>query len=267
MEYRYALERKKPIIGFCHKNISALPISKGEQSDQGKKRLETFRDLVKNKPCRFWETSAELGSQVSRSLIKLIKTNPSVGWVRGDSIPDHSTMEEILKLRRRIEELELELVNNKSAQPSGSGDLAQGAELYNVTLNFKGKETKSPWTEYNCIWHLDISWDEIFGCVSPLMIDEANEREMRYAISKFLQLKSEKDIQKHKDLKLLSLSSFIVSDADFHTIKIQLRALGLITKSTKSRSVKDTLTYWTLTAYGDDVMTKLRAIKKAQDEN
>ncbi|KAB8066887.1 DUF4062 domain-containing protein [Janthinobacterium violaceinigrum] len=49
---------------------------------------------------------------------------------------------------------------------------------------------------------------------------------------------------------------------DFQTIKIQLRALGLITKSTRSRSVKDTSTYWTLTPYGDNVMLQLRAIRK-----
>jgi predicted MarR family transcription regulator len=56
--------------------------------------------------------------------------------------------------------------------------------------------------------------------------------------------------------------SFRVDTDDFQTIKIQLRALGLITKSTKSRSVKDTATYWTLTPFGDTVMTRLRAIQK-----
>jgi len=38
--------------------------------------------------------------------------------------------------------------------------------------------------------------------------------------------------------------------------------LGLITKSTKNRSVKDTATYWTLTAYGDNQLTRLRAIRR-----
>lgn len=38
--------------------------------------------------------------------------------------------------------------------------------------------------------------------------------------------------------------------------------LGLITKSTKPRSVKDTNTYWTMTPFGDTVMTRLRAIRR-----
>ncbi|EDU5982372.1 forkhead box transcription factor, partial [Salmonella enterica subsp. enterica serovar Aberdeen] len=56
--------------------------------------------------------------------------------------------------------------------------------------------------------------------------------------------------------------SLKVSNSDFQTIKVQFRALGLIIKSEKSRSVKDKGTYWTLTPYGENLMTTLRAIKK-----
>jgi hypothetical protein len=62
------------------------------------------------------------------------------------------------------------------------------------------------------------------------------------------------------------LHRFIITDADFQTIKVQLRALGLIAKSTKPRSVKDIDTYWTLTSYGDTVMTRLRAIQRNLSE-
>jgi hypothetical protein len=60
---------------------------------------------------------------------------------------------------------------------------------------------------------------------------------------------------------------FKIDSVDFQTIKVQLRALGLITKSPKSRSVRDNATYWTLTSYGDNVMTKLRAIQKSPVES
>ena len=54
-----------------------------------------------------------------------------------------------------------------------------------------------------------------------------------------------------------------ISSENFRTIIVQLRALGLIGKSTRTRSVKDTATYWTLTPFGDNVMTRLRAISRA----
>ena len=72
------------------------------------------------------------------------------------------------------------------------------------------------------------------------------------------------DLNESKGFKGLNLMNFKADSDDFQTIKIQLRALGLIAKSTKSRSVKDTATYWTLTPYGDNVMTKLRAIRKPE---
>ena len=52
---------------------------------------------------------------------------------------------------------------------------------------------------------------------------------------------------------------------DFQTIKVQLLALRLISKSTKrkSRSVNDKATYWTLTPHGETVMMTLRALRRA----
>src|SRR5437763_6584365 len=70
MEYRYALERGKPAIGFLHKDPGSLAASRSEESAEGKLKLEAFRSLVKGKMCRFWDSPADLGSQVSRSLVK-----------------------------------------------------------------------------------------------------------------------------------------------------------------------------------------------------
>ena len=43
---------------------------------------------------------------------------------------------------------------------------------------------------------------------------------------------------------------------------IQMRALGLIKKDERQRSLRDTSTYWSLTSYGDTVMTRLKAIRR-----
>jgi hypothetical protein len=64
------------------------------------------------------------------------------------------------------------------------------------------------------------------------------------------------------EAKAGNLDEFNISANDFDTIKVQLKALGLIQHSNKQRSVKDKLTYWTLTPYGNNLMTKLRAIRR-----
>jgi DNA-binding PadR family transcriptional regulator len=53
---------------------------------------------------------------------------------------------------------------------------------------------------------------------------------------------------------------------EFGTLIIQLRALGLIEKSERDRSVKDRGSYWTLTPYGDQHLTTLRAIPAEPQE-
>jgi predicted MarR family transcription regulator len=74
------------------------------------------------------------------------------------------------------------------------------------------------------------------------------------------------ELSKNKKLVGAELRNFSLNQDDFQTVKIQLRALGLIIKSDKARSVKDVDTYWTLTPYGDEVMTRLRAIRRQYEQ-
>ena len=95
------------------------------------------------------------------------------------------------------------------------------------------------------------------------MIHECDEADILKAINDLIYQETVEEHLETKQFNGMQLMKFKVAADDFQTIKIQLRALGLITKSTKSRSVKDTSTYWTLTPYGDNAMTRLRAIPKA----
>lgn len=61
---------------------------------------------------------------------------------------------------------------------------------------------------------------------------------------------------------LLEFENFEVSTETYNQIKVQLRALGLIEISSKKHSTTDKSTYWTLTQYGDYVMTQLVALRK-----
>ncbi len=262
MEYRYALDTGKPVLGFVHRDPGLLPASRCEDSDAGKAKLVSFRELIQKKMCRFWDSPADLGSQVSRSLVKLIKSSPGIGWVRGNLVPDESAVEEILSLRRQIEELQSELIATRTTGPAGTAELAQGEDTFEIRYSFIASPDQ--W-EHNGKTYSSttvLEWDEIFSALSPLMIHEAVEGNLAKALNALVRDFAWEELKKAKGFEKMNLSSFRADPDDFQTIKIQLRALGLITKSTKNRSVKDTATYWTLTPYGDNVMTKLRAIRK-----
>lgn len=94
------------------------------------------------------------------------------------------------------------------------------------------------------------------------MINDASEKEILLQLNRFIASKNVDRLQNHNQLNGYTVDKFTLDDDDFQTIKIQLRALGLIAKSSKARSVKDQETYWTLTPYGDEVMIRLRAVRR-----
>lgn len=214
--------------------------------------------------CRFWESPADLGSQVSRSLVKLIKSNPAVGWVRADQVADATAAQEILRLKKLAEELDARLQATRLHPPEGTDALAQGDDKFGFSFSFSVK-TPGVFLDKGKTHSLKAvsTWNQIFAAISPKLIDELSEPAMRVAVNNFVAALVYPDLAKKKEHRGLSFDDWRINDTDFQTIKVQLRALGLIAKSSKPRSVKDTSTYWTLTPYGDTVMTRLRAIQKS----
>ena len=102
---------------------------------------------------------------------------------------------------------------------------------------------------------IKFTWDEFFTTLSPLMVDEASEPRLRNEIVKVIR-EQIKEKENHRPEQVE------VNGTDFQTIKVQMIALGLIEKSDKKRSIKDTEVYWKLTPYGENKMMSLKAIRK-----
>jgi hypothetical protein len=259
MEYRHALSVNKPTIAFLHKDPGLIPVNKSEDSAEGKEKLRLFRDFIQQKQlCKFWSSPSELGSVVSRSLVQLIKNTPAVGWVRANELPDREATLELLRLRKRVDELELELQRVRTTAPQGAEYLAQGAEEfvigYSLTFGLYPREKLSA--------TFKAAWNNIFAAVAPLMIHEVSERRLKSAFDDFVEARIREEEEEAEE-QLENPGDFRIDESDFQRIKIQLRALGLIIRSEKPRSVKDVDTYWALTPYGDDLMTRLLAIKRS----
>jgi hypothetical protein len=257
MEYEYAVSKNKPVIAFLHQSPSSIPAGKTETREDGKKRLEEFRQLAQRKMVKFWSSSKDLGSVVSRSIVKQIKSHPAVGWVRADEPVDGQVAQEILRLKKRIEELQARLQQTSSQPPQGVEDLAQGEERYEVNFHtkFKDKELKN-WT-----WDMSIrlTWNRICKAALPTMIDKATEFEIGTALVNETREQVSTLIKKDT-LTAYAIEIRLDSD-DLRVIIVQLRALGLVVKDARQRSVRDTHTYWCLTPYGDNMMTKLIALR------
>lgn len=260
-EYRYAVETGKPVIAFLHKNPTAIAIGKSESLPESVEKLKEFRALAQKKVCKYWETPADLGSAVSRSIVRLINTHPMPGWIRADKAAAAVAATEVLRLRKTIEDLQSQLAETRLNAPPGSEGLAQGEEPFPIDFTFEAYDKNRDLWTFNR--QLDFSWNEIFEDLGPLMMDEAADERLRAGLNHMVRtriLESWRDNEELRDFN--NARNFAVAARDEQTIKIQLRALGLIDQSKKTRSVRDTRTFWSLTPYGDAVLVRLRAIRK-----
>lgn len=259
MEYEYAVSTGKPVIAFLHKNPANIPSGKSEQDSDKKKKLEEFKELAKKKLVKYWEGADNLGSVVSRSMIRLIKDNPSDGWVKAGSIVDENSIAEIARLQKENDDLKNQISKVSTEAPLGSEELAQGEDTINVEFDFQGsfyvldnfleKEDKS-----SCV---NLTWNQIFLAIAPSIMTECYEYGVKKSLNNFLAYYSSKTNISEEYPNYSSFDNFEIKQTSFDIIKIQLRALGYISLSFKGGD-----TYWKLTQYGDYMMTQNLAIKK-----
>ncbi|MFA9375765.1 MAG: DUF4062 domain-containing protein [Lachnotalea sp.] len=259
MEYRYALDTKKPILAFLYDDIGRIPSDKTERTDEGKEKLKSFRELAQMKMAKFWTNPKDLGGVVSRSMVNLIKNFPAVGWVRADNIIDEKSIREIIKLQQENEELRSKIEVNKTQAPSGTEDLAQGEDSITTTILVRFILTDG--LIDNVEMKVKVTWNCIFEFISPHMINEVKNLQYKELISDCMNKYAKNMIRRELNSNRRyyhNVDSVTVDDQDFQKIKIQFRALGLIKQITN----KSDLSCWILTDFGDYIMTKLIANKK-----
>ncbi len=263
MEFEYAVTTGKPIVSFLPQYPDKIP--SGKTDPENKEELESFKKLAQQKMIKYWDNPSDLGSKVSRTLIKLMKQFPSEGWVKSSSAVDEQSLKEIARLQKENNVLKEQLEKVHTVAPKGTEVYAQGEDDIVINITFNGKDNESK--EYSCRYKLKLTWNEIFETFSTYLIDEYSEYKIKELIEDYISEYSNfiKNNKNFKNLKFLY--SFEISDSTFKNILVQFKALGLITLSEKKKTAKSVHTFWTLTQYGDYYMTKLLAIKKGENKD
>jgi hypothetical protein len=178
------------------------------------------------------------------SQLKTIR--PRTGWVRADQVADESAAQEILKLRKKIDELDARIAESGLAAPSGAEELAQGDEIISIRLRYAD-------IDHVGVCALDFTWNEILSILGPLLILQATEGDLKEKLVEVF-------FNRLKDQGVEVPYPSIV-DEDFQKVKLQLRALGLV-RALKEKSLEaGDRALWTLTPYGDRVMTQVAALR------
>ena len=254
-EFDYAVSKNIPILAFTHKSPDSLSRGKSEIGEAAVAQLQKFREKVRTKRLvREWSSPEDLGGQVSRSLVKAIKSHPAEGWVRARHAATPALLEQLNELKDEKQKLTSIIEQLQSEAPKGTEEYASGTDEFEVSGVYQNADT--PHDKF-LLWATMSNWDEIFSTIDPLMFNEASEAKLKEMLSDFFFQRSKKG---HEEW--LSASNLKVYANVWHTVLVQLRALGLIQKSAASHNTNDTDAHWALTPYGEEQLTKLRAIKK-----
>lgn len=269
-EYEYAVETGKPVLPLLHEKPEALAREKTD-TDAAWQKLKAFRSKVeKRHTCVYWKSAEDLMAKVIVGITSAIKRKPAIGWVRADRVPSDATLADVLSLRTRIAELETELASNASRAPKGTEDLVQEDDPFKLDYSFVSRDPNEehPYpSDKNWDAWVEPSWNELFAVIAPMMINEAGDGDVRRALQSFLMERGKRDFEGDKEFKDKLLIRFVFQASQLETILVQFRALGLIEESRRPRSVRDRTTYWRLTKHGDNLMTKLRAIRRRERDS
>jgi len=262
MEYEYAISKGKPVLGFLHGSPGSIPMSKNEDTEEGRQKLAAFRELVQRRMCKFWTTPQDLAGSVVFALLDLFETYPAVGWVRGDSLASDEATREILRLRERIEELEGQL----RKPPLPVEDLAQGDETFMIHYSYlllRDIHEAFNQRDQFCTLSINLSWNSIFSVVGARLFSPVAEKVMKGALEDFVKQSVRPDLETKHGRSVIpfhNLQNFSIDDDDFETMKVQLSALGLIELT--RRPGGDGGSLWVLTRRGEELLIHLRAIRR-----
>lgn len=277
-EYDYASEHGKPVMAFLHSDPERIELGKSERDKSAQEKLDFFRKKVQaKKHVKYWSSPDDLAGKVALSFANFRQTYPAVGWIRGDVSTSAEALSEINDLRKQLAEAEAKSTAGSLAPPEEAVGLAKGSDLVGFRFVAQSRVKQPGQLDYEArpfalYLVVDVTWDELFSCVGPEMLNEADEKLLRkrldgWLLQRFRQ-RAVSEARQYVDDDLgyenssVVLNAIEIQDEEFGTLIVQLRALGLIEKSERNRSVRDKATYWKLTAYGDQHLTTLRAIRK-----
>lgn len=233
-EYRYALEKGTPVLGFVHADPAQIPQGKSELDPVGQKRLNEFRTLVQTRLCKEWTIAADLGAVVSRSLTQLMKRSPRPGWVRADHLAGPEAATEIVRLRQLNDQLTQDLSRLAVSRPLGSDALAQGEDQvelrYTVTLSERGRNY--PRRHHHLpgtgIW----TWRELLIACGPYLLSEAKLSNIKSALNRIGRERRVYDevVKAHPEL---DCGAVAIQESSLQLVIVQFTALGYISIATE----------------------------------
>lgn len=280
-EFDYAVGQRKPVMAFVHGDPDSLSVIKAEIEPEKREKLEAFRRKVTaTKHVKYWTSVEGLAGQVALTYNKFVRLYDAVGWVRADAAASAEVLAELSNARAEISRLTLARSTDHGGAPEGAEELAQGDDEFVLPMLMRAAYRNAAGVrQYHSLWlRIPVAWNAILRAVGPKLYDECDEESMRTAVEEMMFIYRSAEMTTEAELNMrgegldmrspdadIMFSSNQIDDEDFGIILTQLKALGLIERSVRKRSVSDKKTYWTLTPHGERETVRLCALKRGED--
>jgi len=247
-EFDYATSKGLRIIALLHGQPESLSVSKTDNDPLLAKQLQVFREKAQTgRLVKYWQRAEELPGMVSLSLSKTIKTYPAVGWVRATAAGSAELLAEINELRKENEALRNKSNVFEQSTDKSMPDLAGLDEM----VDFSGKYNESYARQsYWYSWDHRMSWGDAFALIAPKLMKQESEQMVEIQLRKAILHAAGQNFYESK-----------LSPGLFDTVKIQFKALGLVSITEHPVVKGGTGLFWTLTSKGEAEMVRRRAVR------
>lgn len=246
-EYNYALEKGIKVIALIHADPESIPLGKSEKDNSLREKLKDFKQKVTTgRLVKFWNNAEELAGLVALSLSKTIKTYPTIGWVRGNTISNVEALDELNQQRKLNDELkkEINILKNQLDSTPIFDNLADLNQKITIQGKYNGRYGSSS-------WEIEITWKDIFYIISPYLLENPFDEIVKKKLSRELFNKS----------GIVGTFPSINSEI-YETIKIQFKLLKLVEVVYSNATNGKMGLFWELTKIGENLMYEIRSVKK-----
>jgi len=254
-EYDYAIAKGLKVLAFIHESPEEIPLGKSDTDPALREKLENFRGKVaQNRLVKMWSTASQLPGLIALSLSKTMKVYPAVGWVRANEVASGELLVELNDLRKENAQLKVEIAGFETREEHEVAELASLDDSFSVVLE---------WTEYRNqmkiprVLKVIFTWGEIFACLAPELEEYPSNGAVNTKLGSALYR-----MEKPNAAKKVHVQHDI-----FQTIRVQLRALGLIDTSYRQATRGGMALFWSLTKQGQQLMTQLRTVRAPSDQS
>jgi hypothetical protein len=243
-EFDYATSRGIKVIALIQKEAP-----KSSEAKELQDKLHNFINKVTTgRVVAFWEDANDLALKTFKAIAHAKENYEAIGWVRADKVNSEQILLELNDSRKENEVLRAKFLELEYNQDNKIENLADMDSQFTINISYYSGDFKNT-------RKIQITWNHLFSLISTYLLSHPNDNKVERKLTN--ELVQRFDIRGR---------SHDINSHDYETIKIQLKAYGLVQIRYIQTTQGGMALFWSLTPQGEKLMMNLRTVKSVSDD-